>query len=111
MSQDTSHRSRRCRRLREGERTKFRAKNQVTLPDDVAAELGIREGDEVAFGLNEAGEVVLRGYTSIPTDQRWFWESEWQEGEREASDQIARGELSGPFSSAEDMFAALNSDE
>lgn len=97
--------------IREWTRAKFRAKNQVTVPDDVAAELGVHEGDEIAFGLNEAGEVVLRGYTSIPADQRWFWESDWQDGEQEASEQIARGELSGPFSTTEEMFAALDKDE
>jgi hypothetical protein len=31
--------------------------------------------------------------TSIPTDQRWFWTEEWQAGEREASEQIAAGDL------------------
>lgn len=68
----TPHRPHRRHGIREWTRARFRAKNQITVPDDVAAELGILEGDKIASGLNESGEVVLRGCTSIPADQRWF---------------------------------------
>ena len=39
----------------------------------------------------------------IPRDQAWFWSAEWQERAREASQAIARGELSGPFETAEEV--------
>lgn len=40
-------------------------------------------------------------------DQTWFWTEQWQAGEREASAQIAAGELT-TFATIEGMFGALN---
>lgn len=40
-------------------------------------------------------------------DQAWFWEPDWQTGEREASVQIAAGGLT-VYDSAEVMFADLD---
>lgn len=73
-------------------RAYLRKNAQLTVPAQVRAALHIEEGDEVEFQVTDSGEVVLRGMTSIPTDQRWFWTEQWQAGEREASEQIARGE-------------------
>ena len=52
------------------------------------------------------GEVTLRGYAAIPTDQAWFFIPSWLAGEREADEEIAarRGTR---HDSAEDMFAHL----
>ena len=88
-------------------RATVRAKAQLTLPPEIRDALRVREGDEVAFTITEAGEVLLRGMTSMPTDQRWFWEPEWQAGEREASEQVKAGE-GEIFDDAEAMFASLN---
>ncbi|MGH3784718.1 MAG: hypothetical protein ACRDRO_29930 [Pseudonocardiaceae bacterium] len=43
--------------------------------------LDVSEEDEVEFTITDTGEVLLRGMTSVPADQRWFWEPEWQAGE------------------------------
>jgi hypothetical protein len=43
--------------------------------------------------VTDAGEGLLRGMTSVPADQRWFWEPDWQAGEREASEQIKAGDV------------------
>ena len=88
-------------------RATVRAKAQLTLPPEIRDALRVREGDEVEFTITEAGEVLLRGMTSMPTDQRWFWEPEWQAGEREASEQVKAGE-GEIFDDAEAMFASLN---
>jgi hypothetical protein len=40
--------------------------------------------------------------------QAWFWTPEWQAGEAEASAQIARGDLSPVFGSAEEMCEYLD---
>jgi|SRR4051812_9697299 antitoxin PrlF len=74
-------------------RAQLRKNSQITLPAEVRRALHIEEGDEVEFRVSETGEVVLRGLTVIPAEQRWFWTEEWQAGEREASEQIARGEV------------------
>ncbi|MGH3829383.1 MAG: AbrB/MazE/SpoVT family DNA-binding domain-containing protein [Pseudonocardiaceae bacterium] len=88
-------------------RAMVRAKAQLTLPPEVRDALHVSEGDEVEFTITEAGDVLLRGMTSVPADQRWFWEPEWQAGEREASEQIKAGDVK-VFDDAEVMFAALN---
>ncbi|UOE21951.1 AbrB/MazE/SpoVT family DNA-binding domain-containing protein [Thermobifida halotolerans] len=88
----------------------MRRKNQVTLPREVAEALHIREGDEVEFHISEDGQVILRGMTTVPADQAWFWDRDWQQGEREASEQIAAGQTE-EFDDAESMFAALDDEE
>jgi hypothetical protein len=45
--------------------------------------------------------------SSRPADQAWFWRPEWQEGEREADEQIAAGQTTY-FDSTEDFLAALD---
>lgn len=88
-------------------RAMVRAKAQLTLPPEIRDALHVSEGDEVEFTITEAGDVLLRGMTSVPADQRWFWEPEWQAGEREASEQIKAGDIE-VFDDAEAMFASLD---
>ncbi|MDQ2883079.1 MAG: AbrB/MazE/SpoVT family DNA-binding domain-containing protein [Actinomycetota bacterium] len=88
-------------------RATVRAKAQLTLPTEIREALHVIEGDEVEFTITDAGEVLLRGMTSVPADQRWFWEPEWQAGEREASEQIKAGDVE-IFDDADAMFASLN---
>ncbi|MGH3515760.1 MAG: AbrB/MazE/SpoVT family DNA-binding domain-containing protein [Pseudonocardiaceae bacterium] len=88
-------------------RATVRAKAQLTLPTEIREALHVSEGDEVEFTITDAGEVLLRGMTSVPADQRWFWEPEWQAGEREASEQIKAGDVE-IFDDADAMFASLN---
>ncbi|WP_084143922.1 AbrB/MazE/SpoVT family DNA-binding domain-containing protein [Amycolatopsis taiwanensis] len=82
---------------------------QVTLPAEVRQALHIGEDDEVTFTVLPDGDVVLRSMTSIPTDQKWFWTSEWQEGERAASEEIAAGGLP-VYDDIDAMFADLAAD-
>ncbi len=88
-------------------RAMLRSKGQLTLPSEIRAALHVGEGDEIEFTVTDAGEVLLRGMTSVPADQRWFWEPDWQDGEREASEQIKAGDVE-VFDDVDDMFAALN---
>ncbi|MFD9950984.1 AbrB/MazE/SpoVT family DNA-binding domain-containing protein, partial [Nonomuraea sp. NPDC059022] len=69
--------------------------------------LHLSEGDEVEFTVEADGEVRLKGYTKIPTDQSWFWTEEWQEGERQASAEIAAGGLP-VYDDIDAMFADLD---
>lgn len=88
-------------------RSQLRKKNQLTLPTEVREALQLSEGDEVEFTVAPDGQVTLRGWTTIPTDQRWFWTEEWQVGEREASAAIAAGETT-VYESDDDFLAALD---
>jgi antitoxin PrlF len=87
---------------------RIRPRGQVTLPAEVLGALHVGEGDELEFTRHEDGTVTVRGLKTIPADQAWFWTPEWQEGELEAKAQIARGELSEVFDSADEMFDDLD---
>lgn len=87
-------------------RVTVRAKGQVTLPPAVRDALHVAEGDQVEISVNAHGDVTLRGMRTVPTDQAWFWTPEWQEGEREADDEIRHG-LVHRFDSADDFLKSL----
>lgn len=88
-------------------RAVVRSKGQVTIPREIREALHVSEGDDVAFTVTSEGSVVLTGMRSIPADQAWFWSAEWQEGEREASEQIERGETTF-YPSTDDFLASLD---
>lgn len=90
---------------------RVREKGQLTLPAEVRAALRVTAGDEVEFTRHEDGTVTVRGLKTIPADQAWFWSADWQAGEREAGEEISRGDLSRVYASAEDMFADLDAQD
>jgi len=75
-------------------RSRVRAKGQVTLPQEVRAELGLQEGDDIQFRPNENGEFVIEPLLTIPPEQAWFWSERWQKMEREAQADIESGRVS-----------------
>ena len=88
-------------------RASVRPKAQVTVPLAVREALHLNEGDEIEFELDEAtGTVKVRGLRVIPTDQAWFWTDEWQAGEREVDEAIARGDVKH-FADADSFLASL----
>ena len=87
---------------------RVRGRGQVTLPTEVREALHVAEGDEVEFTRHDDGTVTVRGLKTIPADQAWFWSPGWQAGEREADAEIAAGDLSPVYASAEEMFADLD---
>ena len=96
-------------------KAQLRGKGQLTLPGAVRRALHIEPGDDVEFVLGYDPEkhgvtVQVRGLKTIPADQAWFWSQEWQAGEQEASNEIARGEGT-VYGSAEEMFDALGVEE
>ena len=90
-------------------RTTLRNKGQVTLPTEVREALHVSEGDELEFEVVEPGVVMVRGLKMIPAEQAWFWTESWQAGERQASEEIASGQLSGTYRDINDMFDDLES--
>ena len=70
--------------------TKVRPKGQITLPDSVRRAARLSEGDYLEISV-ESGTIVMRPKKLIDADQAWFWTDAWQRGEREASEDIARG--------------------
>jgi AbrB family looped-hinge helix DNA binding protein len=74
-------------------RTRLRAKGQITVPNEVRERLGITEGDDLAFYLNEEGQIIVDQLRMIPPDQAWFWTERWQRMEREAQADIEAGRV------------------
>ncbi|MEA2615166.1 MAG: hypothetical protein QOE72_949 [Chloroflexota bacterium] len=68
--------------------------------------------DELPDDAVDGAAVLLRSIKSrrIEPDQAWFWTPEWQEGEREVDEAIARGEHGTIYVSDEEFISALEKD-
>lgn len=84
---------------------RIRLKGQVTIPDDIRREARVTAGDYLAVSVRD-GLIVLEPKSVIDAAQAWFWTSEWQAGERQASADIAAGRTRR-FESDEDFIASL----
>jgi AbrB family looped-hinge helix DNA binding protein len=75
---------------------------QVSIPKEIRDALRLEEGDYIEV-LEHDGTIVMVPKKLIDADQAWFWSREWQQGEREAEEDIKAGRVRGPFRSAEDL--------
>jgi AbrB family looped-hinge helix DNA binding protein len=87
-------------------KSRLRAKGQVTVPSEIRTTLDLNEGDDLAFYINESGQVVVDRLQTIPPDQVWFWTERWQQMEREAQADIEAGKVHR-FSNVDDAIAHL----
>lgn len=69
-----------------------RKKAQLTLPLSVRQKLGVEEGDYMDVQVRD-GEIVLKLKKLIDKDQAWFWTKRWQQGEKEAEEDIRAGRV------------------
>ena len=74
------------------ELVQVRRKAQLTLPLSVRKKLGVEEGDYMDVEVRD-GEIVLRVKKLIDKEQAWFWTKRWQEGEKEAEEDIRAGRI------------------
>jgi len=88
------------------ELVQIRKKAQLTLPQSVRHELGIEEGDFLDVRVQN-GEIVLKVKKLIDKDQAWFWTERWQQGEREAEEDIRSGRVQH-FDNAKEAIASLH---
>lgn len=54
----------------------------------------------------ENDKVILVPMKLIPAEQSWFWTKEWQEGEKEAEEDIADGRVKS-FKNVDDLLEDL----
>ncbi len=87
--------------------TKIGPKHQVTIPKEVFEQLKLEIGDYLDVQVNDA-VITMVPKKLIPKEQKWFYTSEWQQKEREADEAIARGDVSGPFSSSAELLSHLD---
>jgi len=81
------------------ELVQLRKKAQLTLPHSVRQELGLEEGDFLDVKVR-SGEIVLKVKRLVDKEQAWFWSERWQQGEKEAEEDIRNGRVH-KFSDAE----------
>ena len=79
---------------------------QITLPAKIRNTLRLKEGDYLEAEVVD-GKILLRPKELIDKDQAWFWTKEWQEGEREADEDIKAGRTK-EFDNAEDFIKELD---
>ncbi|HLC29713.1 MAG TPA: AbrB/MazE/SpoVT family DNA-binding domain-containing protein [Dehalococcoidia bacterium] len=82
-----------------------RKKAQITLPSSVRQSLNIEEGDFLDVRVKD-GEIVLRVKKLVDKEQAWYWTKRWQEGERQAEEDIRAGRVHS-FKNAEEAVTFL----
>jgi antitoxin PrlF len=93
-------------RPRASARARLRPKAQLTLPDEIRRALHVSEGDEIEFAVDESGNITVRGYVSVPSDQVWFFTPDQLAAKHQAEEEITAGG-GAVHASAKAMFAYL----
>lgn len=87
--------------------TYVRSKGQITIPADIRRQAHLDEGDPLEVVVVEEG-ILLKPRKIIDATQAWFWTPSWQEGEREASEQLAAG-LGTTYEDSDAFLESLSS--
>lgn len=83
----------------------LKSRNRVTLPDGIAAEVGIAPGDDLLVEVRD-GEIILIPAETVPRDEAYLFTPYWRQALSEAEEDIAAGRVeSAP--SAREMFKRL----
>jgi AbrB family looped-hinge helix DNA binding protein len=85
--------------------TKVTRHGQITLPASVRRQLGIEEGDLVEIEVEDE-RAVLTPKKLVDKSQAYFWTRKWQEGEREADEDIKAGRVK-TFDSVDELIKDL----
>jgi len=86
---------------------KVARRGQITLPSSLRKAAQIQEGDYLRFIVKD-GAISVVVQKLVDREQGYFWTREWQEGEREADEDIRIGRLK-TFDSVDDLIAELRS--
>jgi antitoxin PrlF len=88
-------------------RTTLRARGQLTLPEEIRSAARLEEGDLLDAEITRDG-ILLRPRKVIDSTQAWFWEPDWQDGERAADADRTAGRVE-TFASGEALIEGLRS--
>ena len=76
----------------------------LTIPKTIREKLHVKEGEYVEAEI-KGHSLILTPVKVIKKDQEYFWTREWQEGEREADEDMKAGRLSRAYGEDElDLF-------
>jgi AbrB family looped-hinge helix DNA binding protein len=59
-------------------------------------------------GLTDTEAEIAAKVGLIDPEQMWWWKEDWQKGEREAENNIAKGEVSEAFQNIDDVMSYLS---
>ena len=79
---------------------------QITLPASARKKLGVKEGDLIGIEVVDE-KAVLTPKKLVDKGQAWFWTKEWQQGEKEASEDIKTGRVK-TFDSVDELIKDLD---
>ncbi len=86
--------------------TKLREKSQITIPKDLIKKLNLKTGDNIEINI-EDNKIIIKPVVFIPKDQAWFWSKQWQQGEKQAENDIENGKVQ-KFNSPQELFEDLD---
>lgn len=82
-------------------------RNQITLTDETFKEMGVQAGEtfHIVRAKSPRGAIILKPERRKKV-KPWT-EEEWRQKESEADEAIAKGDVSGPFHSGEELIKHL----
>ena len=87
----------------------IRDNGQITLPTSIRRKTNLKSGDMLEVNIEPDGSIRLIPQMAIDRSQAYFWTNRWQEGERQAEEDIRSGRVE-KFDNADDLIADLESD-
>ena len=72
---------------------KLTSGGQGTLPKEIRTRANMQAGDFVEVAMGEDGYIVLKPKKLVDASQAYFWTRQWQEGERQADEDIKAGRV------------------
>jgi AbrB family looped-hinge helix DNA binding protein len=69
----------------------IRSNGQITLPASIRRRAKLSEGDALEVVVEEDGSIRLVPQVLVDRSQAYFWTERWQEGEREAEEDLRAG--------------------
>ena len=86
----------------------IQSRGLLALPPDVRRRHHLDQpGAQVELVERDDGVLEIHPHVPVPADQAWFWTESWQEGEREATEDIKQGRTRR-FNDSESFLAALD---
>jgi hypothetical protein len=80
--------------MKNGTYVGVRGRGEIVLPAEVRRRHHLdRPGAQVEVVERDDGVIELHPQVSIPADQAWFWEAQWQAGERRVDAHVASGRV------------------
>lgn len=85
----------------------IRSNGQITLPAAARRAANLKEGDLLEVVVEPDGTLRLIPKVAVDRSQAYFWTRRWQEGERQADEDIRTGRVRG-FTSVDDAIRFLD---